>query len=109
MTLERRRYKRVDAPEGQIVRVELRHRVQLMDISLSGALLACETSVPVGVRGRLRAGLASEAFTADLQVRRLHPRSATAHRNGLGALFLSMDDTSRRSLEQFLRRASEQA
>jgi c-di-GMP-binding flagellar brake protein YcgR len=109
VTLERRRYARVDAPAGQIVRAEVRHRVQLLDISLSGALLACETPLPVGSRGRLRAGLASEAFTAYLQVRREHMRTALPDQTGLGALFLSMDDASRRSLEQFLRRASEEA
>jgi len=109
MTLERRRHARVDAPAGQFVRVELRHRVQLLDISLTGALLACQTPLPVGTRGRLRAGLASDAFTAYLQVRREHPRNALPQQVGLGALFLSMDDTSRRSLELFLRRASEEA
>ena len=109
MIRERRRYARVDTPAGQVVRVELRHRVQLLDISLSGALLACETPLPVGVRGRLRTGLASDPFTALLQVRREHLRSPAPSQTGLGALFLSMDDISRRSLEQFLRRASEEA
>jgi hypothetical protein len=109
MTVERRRYPRVDAPAGLMVRVGLRHTVQLLDISLSGALLACDTPLPAGVRGRLRAGLASDPFTADLLVRREHPRTPAALHTGLGALFVSMDDASRRSLERFLRRASEEA
>jgi hypothetical protein len=109
MTAERRRNARVDAPPGVMVRVGLRHSVQLMDISLSGALLACDTPLPAGVRGRLRAGLASDPFTAELIVKREHPRGPAARHTGLGALFVSMDETSRRSLERFLRRASEEA
>lgn len=109
MTIERRRYARVDAPPGLMVQVGLRHSVQLLDISLSGALLACDTPLPAGARGRLRAGLAADPFTADLLVKREHPRTAATRHTGLGALFLSMDDSSRRSLERFLRRASEEA
>ena len=109
MTTERRRYARVDAPAGLMVRVGLRHSVQLLDISLSGALLACDTPLPAGSRGRLRAGLASDPFTADLLVKREHPRNPVARYTGLGALFVSMDDASRQSLERFLRRASEEA
>jgi hypothetical protein len=109
MAVERRRYARVDVPAGQMVRVEVRHRVQLLDISLTGALLACQTPLPVGARGRLQAGLASDAFTAYLQIRREHPRNASTHPTGLGALIFSMHDPSRRSLDQLLRRASEEA
>jgi len=92
-----------------MLRMALRHRVQLLDISLSGALLACQDPIPVGTHGRLRAGLTGGSFDADFEVRREHPKVAAIRHTGLGALFLSMDDASRRSLEQFLRRASEDA
>ncbi len=87
--------------------MELRHRVQLLDISLTGASLGCDTKLPVGTRGHFRAGLASVPFTADLMVRRHHVRPAPLRQAGLGALFCSMDERSRETLEQFLRRGSE--
>jgi c-di-GMP-binding flagellar brake protein YcgR len=107
MHTERRRTPRATVPAEEGVRFELRHRVQLLDISLTGALLACEIALPLGSTARLRAGLANGPFTAELQVRREQPPTGKHAQVGLGAMFLSMDDSSRRSLEQFLRRASE--
>jgi c-di-GMP-binding flagellar brake protein YcgR len=107
MTPERRRSVRVDVVTNGFVRVELRRRVRLLDISLSGALMACDLRVPVGSRGHLRMGLASAPFSADLTVCREHAPTRKLAHAGLGALFASMDENSRRSLEQFLRRASE--
>ena len=107
-TKERRRHARANVPAGEDVQFEVRHRVRLLDISLSGALLACDAGLPLGAVGQVRAALSAAPFTADLQVRRQHP--AGAHRPpqpALGTMFLSMDEVSRRSLEQFLRRASE--
>jgi c-di-GMP-binding flagellar brake protein YcgR len=104
--VERRRTPRVDLLPDETVRMELRHRVQLLDISLTGALVACEVKLPIGTRGQLRAGLASMPFTAELVVGRHQPRPAQ-RQVGLGAIFSSMDEQNRRSLEQFLRRGSE--
>lgn len=86
-----------------MIRLELRHRVQMLDISQSGALIACETLLPVGTRGHIRAGLAAQPFSAEVAVRRHHPR-ASQQRGfvSLGAVFGSMDDRSRQSLELFL-------
>lgn len=106
-TTERRRTPRVELVPDESVRLELRHRVQLLDISLTGASLACDTKLPVGTRGHFRASLASVPFTADLMVRRHHVRPAHHRKAGLGALFSSIDEPSRKTLEQFLRRASE--
>jgi hypothetical protein len=107
MLEERRRHPRVNMPHREVVRLELRQPVQLLDISLSGALLACQVPVWPGGQAHLRLALASEPFDADLHVRRRHPDTAMDGRVGLGTMFLAMDDTSRRSLERFLRRASE--
>lgn len=108
MTIERRRHVRVNVPAGEGVQFEVRHRVRLLDISLSGALLACDASLPLGSVGKVRAALSAAPFTAELQVRREHPVTGTRQMSpALGTMFLSMDEASRRGLEQFLRRASE--
>ncbi len=102
--IERRKSPRVEMRSHQLVKLELRHRVRLLDISQSGALIACETLLPVGTRGHLRAGLAAQPFSAEMAVRRHHARTATRPAISLGAMFGSMDDRSRRSLELFLPR-----
>jgi hypothetical protein len=102
--IERRKSPRVEMRSHQLVKLELRHRVRLLDISQSGALVACETLLPVGTRGHLRAGLAAQPFSAEMAVRRHHVPTATRPAISLGAMFGSMDDRSRRSLELFLPR-----
>ena len=92
---------------GEMIRVELRHRVQLLDISLTGALVACETKLPLGTHGQFSAGLASVPFNAAVVVGRHHPSPAQHGQTGLGTSFASMDERSRKHLEQFLRRGSE--
>ena len=100
--VERRKSPRVELIGHPMVRLELRHRVQMLDISQSGALIACETMLPVGTRGHIRAGLAAQPFAAEVAVRRHHPRQAPKGYTSLGAIFGGMDDRSRKSLEMFL-------
>jgi hypothetical protein len=107
MKLERRGNARVDLLMNDMVRLEVRSRVRLLDISLSGALIACDTPFPVGAQGHLRIGLAALPFSAEMEVRREQSGPRRPLAAGLGAVFASMDDGSRRSLEEFLRRASE--
>lgn len=103
---ERRQAERVALGEGIECRLELRARVRLIDISLSGAMLSGELELPSGTRAQLRSGLAARPFASDVQVRRTTTPS-TRSPKGLGAVFTAMDDRSRRSLEEFLRKASE--
>ena len=104
---ERRKTSRIDLTADETIHVELRHRVQLADISLTGALIACAVKLPVGSRGRLRAGLTAGTLTAQVEMRRHHRRAEQHGQVSLGAIFSSMDEESRRNLERFLRRASE--
>jgi c-di-GMP-binding flagellar brake protein YcgR len=106
-TIERRRTPRVELGSHETVRLELRHRVQLLDISQSGALLGCETGVPVGTRGQFRAGLGATPFTADVDVRRHQVRKLAKGQVGLGTQFATMDERSRQNLDQFLRRGKD--
>ena len=106
-TPERRRTPRV-ALDGQIEsRLDLRTRVRLMDISLGGALLAAEVPLPTGASAELRSGLGAGALRAEVEVRRTALLPASVPLTGLGAMFKGMDDRSRRSLEDFLRKASQ--
>ena len=104
--VERRRTPRVEMRVNEICRLELRHRVQLLDISQSGALLGCDGSLPVGTRGQFRAGLSSMPFHAEIAVKR-HQARPTKKQAGLGTQFASMDERSKQSLDQFLRRAKD--
>jgi hypothetical protein len=104
--VERRRTPRAELMVNEVCRLELRHRVQLLDISQSGALLGADTPVPVGSRGQFRAGLAALPFNAEVLVKRHQSRTAK-NRVALGMQFATMDDRSRNSLDQFLRRAKE--
>ncbi len=103
--IERRRSPRIDIQPDETIRVTVRHRVQLLDISLSGALVACEARLPKGTRGQFRTALAGTPFTAEVMVQR-HDGRVAPSQIGLGATFASLDDQNRRSLEQFLRRGS---
>ena len=100
--IERRKTPRVELGTHQVIRLELRHRVQMLDISQSGALIACETVLPVGTRGHVRVGLAAQPFASEIAVRRQHHRHASKGYTSVGTLFGSMDERSRRSLDMFL-------
>lgn len=104
-TVERRQTPRVDVNGGESLTFELRHRVQLLDISQTGALVGCDTAVPVGTRGQLRAGIAAHTFCAQVDVRRHHPKAPVRTHFGMGTAFGSMDEKNRRFLDEFLQRA----
>jgi c-di-GMP-binding flagellar brake protein YcgR len=104
---ERRRVPRVAVDDGLECRLEVRTRVRLVDISLTGALLSSEAQLPVGTRAHMRAGVGSAPFAPDVQVQRIVDRTSRESKPALGAVFVGMDEKSRRSLEAFLRKASE--
>jgi hypothetical protein len=109
MLTERRRHPRAQPPDVQRIRLDLKHRVQLLDISQSGALLGCDVPLPAGTCGLLRTLLTSGSLVAEFEIRREHPGVVVAGQSRVGAMFVAMDEASRRSLNQFLRRASEEA
>jgi hypothetical protein len=104
---ERRRVPRVEVDDGLECRLEVRTKIRLLDISLSGALFAGEAPLPVGTRAQLRAGVGPAPFTPEVQVKRHVDRLGREASPALGAVFVGMDEPSRRSLEAFLRKASE--
>ena len=102
--VERRRTPRVELTADESLRLELRHRVQLLDISQTGALVGCDVAVPVGTRGQLRAGIAAHTFIAEVDVKRHHPKAPVRTQFGMGAAFGAMDDRNRKFLDEFLTR-----
>ena len=103
--IERRRTPRVELNADESVTFELRHRVQLLDISQTGALVGCDTAVPVGTRGQLRAGIAAHTFSSEVDIKRHHPKAPVRTQVGMGTAFGSMDDRNRKFLDEFLQRA----
>jgi hypothetical protein len=101
---DRRRSPRVLLPQDEECSLQLRTRVRLVDISASGALVESDVPLPVGATGQLRFALAGSAYAPTVQIRR---RAGSPARDlNLGAVFTSMDETSRRRLEEFLRKAT---
>jgi hypothetical protein len=101
---DRRRSPRVMLPEDEQCSLQLRTRVRLLDISLSGALVETDLPLPIGAKGQLRFALAGAAYAPTVQIRRRV--GSPARELNLGAVFTSMDDSSRRRLEDFLRKAT---
>ena len=102
-SIERRRTPRVSVSEADC-RIVTRARVRLLDVSLSGALLASDVVLPTGSLGRLNTLLGGGPFAPVVEVLRNGSRRATDGRE-LGVQFQKMDDRSRRHLESFLTRA----
>jgi c-di-GMP-binding flagellar brake protein YcgR len=104
---ERRRLPRVEIEDGMECRLEVRTRIRLVDISLTGALLSSEAQLPVGTRAQLQTGVGAAPFAPEVMVQRVIERNGRDATSRLGAVFVGMDEKSRRSLEAFLRKASE--
>jgi hypothetical protein len=104
--LERRHGPRVTLEADVQCRLELRTRVRLLDISLTGALMGTDVTLPVGAKAHLRSAIAATSFSPDVQVRRQADVSGRNATVGIGAVFVAMDERSQRSLEEFLRKAN---
>jgi c-di-GMP-binding flagellar brake protein YcgR len=102
---ERRKSPRVELDVEESVRLELRHKVHLLDISQSGALVASDVALPVGTRGQLRTDLAARPFSSEVMVTRRHRKTSAGGKAAMGTRFVSMDGRSTEHLDQFLRRA----
>jgi hypothetical protein len=85
-------------------RLQLRTRVRLLDISVDGSLVAAEAQLPNNTAARLRMSLAASPFNPEVELRRV--AKGPDARPALGMAFTAMDEQSRRSLQEFLRRAS---
>ena len=104
--VERRKTPRIDLGGDGELRLELRQKAQLLDISRSGVLVTCEAVVPIGTRGHFRTGLGGLPFTEEVAVKR-HATRGPAKGVAHGAAFGGMDERSARHLDQFLQRGKD--
>jgi hypothetical protein len=101
--LERRSVPRAALGGGFDCRLVMRARVQVLDVSLTGALLATETPLPPGAVGHLSTALAGSPFAPVVEVVRQAPSHAGRQ---VGTKFHAMEDHPRHVLESFLSKAS---
>jgi hypothetical protein len=78
-------------------------RVRVLEVSLTGMLLASDVALPPGTRMHLRTFLDGRGFAADVQVQRTTRSERSAAESSVA--FVWMDGESQQNLEQFLRRA----
>ena len=100
---ERRRTPRVELGGRFQLRLGRRLRVGVLDISASGALLACEERLPAGSTGRLHVQLGGAHFEGLVEVRR--EQTAPGKRVLLGSALTPSGPRHQEALDAFLRRA----
>jgi len=76
--------------------------VELVDISTIGVLFVSPSALEVGERGELRVRLGERSFAAQVEVRRSDTRKGTSTSNRYGAAFVTLDESSRMNLEDFI-------
>jgi len=101
---ERRRTPRVAAAGNQALTLGRRIRVRVLDVSASGALLASEEPLPVGLTGRLQLSLGGVRFEGDVQIVRDQPTGAPRGQL-LGSSVTPSGPHHQEALDAFLRRA----
>ena len=104
---ERRRTPRVTVLGRGRCEMTIWSTVRLVDISLSGVLLASGQPIGAPERAELRTAFGGDAFTSVVEVRRVQSEAPDGEAGSvrLGVRFVDPDEDSRRALRQFLRRA----
>ncbi len=106
---ERRRTPRVAIAAGTWLAMPATWRVQLLDISLGGAALSSPYALDPGRTASVRATLGGQAFHARMRV--CWSRDVAGALPGtpqftIGAVFLPLEEDSRRALHGFLKLSS---
>lgn len=76
--------------------------VELLDVSTLGVLFAAPTALEVGDRGELRVRLGDRSFIGQIEVRRSDARRSLNATYRMGAAFVSLDESNRLHLEDFI-------
>ena len=97
---ERRRSPRVLVRRPEQCSVSLTAPLKVLELSLTGALVATELPLPPGTQGQLRFAVRGAVCTAGVQVQRCEREPGKTAR--IGAMFTSIDEASRRHLEALL-------
>ena len=103
---ERRRSVRASADANSWLALPSTWPVQLLDLSLGGLAFSSPYDLEPGRTSSVRVTFSGQAFNGKVRVCWSRRRTAiTSNRPGfdIGACFLSLEDTSRRALESFLK------
>jgi len=103
--VERRRSPRVTPAQEYRLSLEISIPVQVLDISLSGVLLASRSELTVGDRAELRATVGTKSVATIIEIRRVSVDTAPTRggaRYRAGAVFAPMSADQRVVLEQLL-------
>jgi len=106
MVVERRRSPRAAVKSGSWLTGPSTWPVQLVDLSLRGLSFTSPYGLEVGRIASLRTTLGPEAFNGQVRVRWSRPvkaSAAVAPRFEVGAVFLSLEESSRSALQAFLK------
>jgi hypothetical protein len=103
--LERRREPRVPMSGQPSVGLPLAATVRLVDISSGGVLITSSQPMAIGQRARLQTTLGPDPLSVEIEVRRVTTSGGQGGGRGqfrIGAVFTSLDESSNRSVHQFL-------
>jgi hypothetical protein len=97
---DRRRSVRILSPGASEVELSISVMTTVIDLSAAGVLLSSRVPLEPGVSAQLTMRLGNEDFSGGIEVRRMAATgSGDCH---VGAAFLALDESSRRSLESLL-------
>ncbi len=104
--IERRRLPRVAVTGGARLDRPVALSVRLLDIGLSGVLIASSHPLGVGQAARLKVRFGDMNVDADLEIARLAPGRDDKGAYKAGARFVSRDEETRSAIRQFLAAAN---
>jgi hypothetical protein len=103
---ERRRSPRVTVGPQSWLAVPSTWPVQLLDLSLGGLAFSSPYGLDIGRTASVRATLGRDAFNGQIRICWMRPRglgSSLRAQFEIGAVFLCLEESSRRALESFLK------
>lgn len=100
--VERRRAPRRAVVDGSMAGITAASSVRVVDISLSGVLLASTRPATVGARGRLSLTIGGNPLAAEVEIRRVVAAPDRAGFN-IGARFVDITQAQRDAIERFAR------
>lgn len=98
---ERRRHPRVEPIPDIQLSIPVVHDVKVFDISGSGILFWCGTSLTLGQRAHIRTVIDRQPFAATVEIVRVDRTSGPDGRS-CGARFMGLDESNRARLDAFL-------
>ena len=99
---ERRQWPRVSPVDGTEMNRPEWSTVTVLDISVSGVLFLAPDRLATGAKAQLRLRLGDSSFVGDIEIRRSDKYQTPSGGYRIGAVFSSLAEGSRASLEDFI-------